>query len=76
MKQVGVKKQYAYSQDSVVSKPEILVSNAGEVCTEEMVDEAITALTTLGYGIKKTPSEMSAEHVRYSLFLASVKLVK
>ena len=63
MNQKGVQKQYAYSEENVVKEPEELVSNAGEVCTEDAVDEAIAALTSIGYGVGRTPREMSAEQV-------------
>ena len=77
MQQKGVKKQYAYSEDSVVAEPPELVSNAGQVCTDESVDEVLASLMSLGYGLGRTPKEMSAEHVSnlkatYYLFNAAL----
>ncbi len=63
MTQKGVKKQYAYSEDSVVLEPEVLDDNAGETCTRDLVDEAIAALESLGYGLGKRPHDYAKEHV-------------
>ncbi len=64
MKQKGVKKQYAFAEDSVAPEAEVLLPNAGETCTEEMADEAISSLMSIGYGLGQSPKQMSAEHVR------------
>ena len=66
MKQVGVRKMYAYTSDQVVDQPEILIPNAGVTCTDELVDEAIEALHSLGYGLGAGPSELSCQHVSVS----------
>ncbi len=67
MKQKGVRKQYAFNEDSVEERPELLESNAGATCTEKLVDDCIQALQSLGYGLGATPSELAAEK-------ASIKL--
>ncbi len=66
MAQATIRKTYAYHEDDVSTEPEILENNAGELCTSENVDEAITALMSLGYGGGKTPREMMAEEVSVS----------
>ncbi len=66
MRQKGVKKMYAYSEDSVIAEPEILVDNSGEEPTHELVEECIKALHSIGYGIGATPTEISAQHVSFA----------
>ncbi len=52
----GVRNMYAHNEKDVEENPRRLQPNHGYICTEEAVDNCITALENEGYGQQQTPA--------------------